>query len=155
MTHAFFKALLFLAAGSVIIAMHHEQDMRKMGGLRKQMPWTFGTCLVGVAGYRIAGWGFVDAVYMVVITLSTDTARMARLRFLLSLLGLAILLSLAVVAIVWPSLRDYGPNEYIGPGGQAPSSEYWFGTTTFGQDVFVQFVHGLGATFFVGIGSWS
>ncbi len=35
MTHAFFKALLFLAAGSVIIAMHHEQDMRKMGGLRK------------------------------------------------------------------------------------------------------------------------
>ena len=62
-----------------------------------------------------------------------------------------ILLSLAVVAIVGPSLRDYGPNDYIGPGGQAPSSEYWFGTTTFGQDVFVQFVHGLGATFFVGI----
>jgi NADH-quinone oxidoreductase subunit L len=38
MTHAFFKALLFLAAGSVIIGMHHEQDMRKMGGLRKYMP---------------------------------------------------------------------------------------------------------------------
>ncbi len=47
MTHAFFKALLFLAAGSVIIAMHHEQDMRKMGGLRKYMPITFWTCLVG------------------------------------------------------------------------------------------------------------
>src|SRR5882757_4040255 len=47
MTHAFFKALLFLAAGSVIIAMHHEQDMRKMGGLRKHMPWTYWTCLVG------------------------------------------------------------------------------------------------------------
>ncbi len=43
MTHAFFKALLFLAAGSVIIAMHHEQDMRKMGGLRKYMPITYGT----------------------------------------------------------------------------------------------------------------
>ena len=47
MTHAFFKALLFLAAGSVIIAMHHEQDIRKMGGVRKYMPWTYGTALIG------------------------------------------------------------------------------------------------------------
>ncbi len=46
-THAFFKALLFLAAGSVIIALHHQQDMRKMGGLRKYMPITWITCLVG------------------------------------------------------------------------------------------------------------
>ena len=47
MTHAFFKALLFLGAGSVIIAMHHEQDMRKMGGLRKYMPITYWTALIG------------------------------------------------------------------------------------------------------------
>ena len=47
MTHAFFKALLFLAAGAVIIAMHHEQDMRKMGGLRKRMPVTYWTSLIG------------------------------------------------------------------------------------------------------------
>ncbi|HNP35375.1 MAG TPA: NADH-quinone oxidoreductase subunit L [Woeseiaceae bacterium] len=47
MTHAFFKALLFLAAGSVIIALHHEQDMRKMGGLKKYMPITYWTALVG------------------------------------------------------------------------------------------------------------
>ncbi|HTT02138.1 MAG TPA: NADH-quinone oxidoreductase subunit L [Steroidobacteraceae bacterium] len=47
MTHAFFKALLFLAAGSVIIGMHHEQDMRKMGGLAKYMPWTAVTCWIG------------------------------------------------------------------------------------------------------------
>jgi NADH-quinone oxidoreductase subunit L len=47
MTHAFFKALLFLAAGSVIIAMHHEQDIRKMGGIRKYMPITYWTSLVG------------------------------------------------------------------------------------------------------------
>ncbi|HWK72664.1 MAG TPA: NADH-quinone oxidoreductase subunit L [Povalibacter sp.] len=47
MTHAFFKALLFLAAGSVIIGMHHEQDMRKMGGLKKYMPITYWTCVVG------------------------------------------------------------------------------------------------------------
>jgi NADH-quinone oxidoreductase subunit L len=47
MTHAFFKALLFLAAGSVIVAMHHEQDMRKMGGLRKYLPVTYWTALIG------------------------------------------------------------------------------------------------------------
>jgi NADH-quinone oxidoreductase subunit L len=47
MTHAFFKALLFLAAGSVIIALHHDQDMRHMGGLRKYMPITFWTSLLG------------------------------------------------------------------------------------------------------------
>jgi NADH-quinone oxidoreductase subunit L len=47
MTHAFFKALLFLGAGSVIIAMHHEQDMRYMGGLRKYMPITYWTAVIG------------------------------------------------------------------------------------------------------------
>ncbi|SCZ49431.1 NADH-quinone oxidoreductase subunit L [Thiohalomonas denitrificans] len=47
MTHAFFKALLFLGAGSVIIAMHHDQDMRNMGGLRKYMPITWLTTLIG------------------------------------------------------------------------------------------------------------
>ncbi len=47
MTHAFFKALLFLGSGSVIMAMHHEQDMMKMGGLRKYLPWTYGTMFVG------------------------------------------------------------------------------------------------------------
>jgi NADH-quinone oxidoreductase subunit L len=47
MTHAFFKALLFLGAGSVIIAMHHEQDMRKMGGLKKYMPITYWTMMIG------------------------------------------------------------------------------------------------------------
>ncbi|WP_316742656.1 NADH-quinone oxidoreductase subunit L [Pedobacter antarcticus] len=46
-THAFFKALLFLCAGSVIHAMHHEQDMRHMGGLRKKLPVTFATMLIG------------------------------------------------------------------------------------------------------------
>ena len=47
MTHACFKALLFLAAGSIIMAMHHEQDVRKMGGLRKKLPWTYICFLVG------------------------------------------------------------------------------------------------------------
>jgi NADH-quinone oxidoreductase subunit L len=53
MTHAFFKGLLFLAAGSVIHAVGGEQDMRKMGGLRKHIPWTFGT--MTVATIAIAG----------------------------------------------------------------------------------------------------
>ena len=47
MTHAFFKAVLFLGAGSVIMALHHEQDMRKMGGLRKYLPITYAVVLIG------------------------------------------------------------------------------------------------------------
>lgn len=65
-THAFFKALLFLAAGSVIIGMHHEQDMRKMGGLYKYMPITWFTSLVGslaLIGFPgMAGFYSKDAI---------------------------------------------------------------------------------------------
>jgi NADH-quinone oxidoreductase subunit L len=58
MTHAFFKALLFLGAGSVIIAMHHEQDMRRMGGLRKYMPITYLAVLIGgLANVGFPGFG--------------------------------------------------------------------------------------------------
>jgi NADH-quinone oxidoreductase subunit L len=46
-THAFFKALLFLGSGAVIHALHHEQDMRKMGGLKEKLPWTYGAFLMG------------------------------------------------------------------------------------------------------------
>jgi NADH-quinone oxidoreductase subunit L len=57
MTHAFFKAVLFLAAGSVIIALHHEQDMRRMGGLRKYLPITYWTMLIGaIASAGIPGF---------------------------------------------------------------------------------------------------
>jgi NADH-quinone oxidoreductase subunit L len=66
MTHAFFKALLFLGAGSVIIALHHEQDMRKMGGLRKYMPVTYLTVLIGAlanAGFPpFAGFFSKDSI---------------------------------------------------------------------------------------------
>ena len=61
MTHAFFKALLFLAAGSVIIGMHHEQDMRKMGGLAKYMPITAITCWVGALA--LIGTPFFSGFY--------------------------------------------------------------------------------------------
>ena len=50
MTHAFFKALLFLSAGSVILAMHHEQDMFKMGGLRDKIPFVFAVFVIGCLG---------------------------------------------------------------------------------------------------------
>ena len=52
MTHAFFKALLFLGSGSVIHAMAGEQDMRRMGGLKKYLPVTFITMMIGDAGHR-------------------------------------------------------------------------------------------------------
>jgi len=61
MTHAFFKALLFLAAGSVIIGMHHEQDMRKMGGLAKYMPITAITCWIGALA--LIGTPFFSGFY--------------------------------------------------------------------------------------------
>jgi NADH-quinone oxidoreductase subunit L len=75
MTHAFFKAVLFLAAGSVIIALHHEQDMRRMGGLRKYMPVTYWTLLIGAissAGIPgFAGFFSKDAIIAAVGASST------------------------------------------------------------------------------------
>jgi len=66
MTHAFFKALLFLGSGSVIVALHHEQDMRKMGGLRKHLPrtwWTMGVATLAIAGVPgLAGFFSKDEI---------------------------------------------------------------------------------------------
>jgi peptide/nickel transport system permease protein len=67
------------------------------------------------------------------------------------LAGLAVVLAFLAVAVVGPLLAGHGPNEYVGPPAQRPSARYWFGTTTFGQDVFAQFAHGLRATFLVGV----
>ena len=65
-THAFFKALLFLGSGSVIHAMHHEQDMRKMGGLRDKLPVTYVCMLIGtlaLTGFPLtAGYFSKDAI---------------------------------------------------------------------------------------------
>ena len=60
-THAFFKALLFLAAGSVIIGMHHQQNMENMGGLRKHMPVTCATTLIG--SLALIGFPFFSGFY--------------------------------------------------------------------------------------------
>ncbi len=75
MTHAFFKALLFLGAGSVIIALHHEQDMRKMGGVRKYMPVTYWTMLIGaVASAGIPGFSGFFSKDMII-----ESARLSQL----------------------------------------------------------------------------
>src|SRR3954447_8995310 len=60
-THAFFKALLFLGSGSVIYAMHHEQDMRRMGGLRKEIPFTFWMMTIGTLA--LTGFPFTAGYY--------------------------------------------------------------------------------------------
>ena len=61
MTHAFFKALLFLTAGAVIYSMHHEQDMRKMGGLRKKIPITYTIMMIGTLA--LTGFPFLAGFY--------------------------------------------------------------------------------------------
>ncbi|WP_418152754.1 NADH-quinone oxidoreductase subunit L [Litorimonas sp. RW-G-Af-16] len=84
-THAFFKALLFLCAGSVIHALHHEQDMRKMGGIWRKVPWTYGAMIIGtlaitglgIPGTKIGFAGFfskdaiIEAAYSGVATSNT------------------------------------------------------------------------------------
>ena len=81
MTHAFFKAVLFLGAGSVIIAMHHEQDMRKMGGLRKYLPITYLTVLIGAlanAGFPpFAGFFSKDTIIEAIQVSHTPGAKIA------------------------------------------------------------------------------
>jgi peptide/nickel transport system permease protein len=66
--------------------------------------------------------------------------------------GAAVILFFVVLSIVGPTLLDpTDPQAFVGPTGMAPNGDYWFGTTTFGQDVFAQFVNGLQATFVVGL----
>ena len=76
-THAIFKALLFLAAGAIILAMHHEQDMFKMGGLRKQMPLVFWTFLIGacsLSAVPLVTAGFYSKDMILVAAFASPTA---------------------------------------------------------------------------------
>lgn len=66
------------------------------------------------------------------------------------LIGLSIVLGFLVLGLVGPLFIDHDPNEYVGPQTQSPNGEYWFGTTTFGQDVWAQFVYGVRSTFIIG-----
>jgi len=66
-------------------------------------------------------------------------------------IGLSVVLFFLVLTFVGPLLTPYAPADFVGPSASPPSAQYWFGTTTFGEDVFTQFVHGLSSTFLVGI----
>jgi peptide/nickel transport system permease protein len=66
-------------------------------------------------------------------------------------IGASIVLLFILLALVGPYLTPYTPREYVAPGPQSPSSHFWFGTTSFGEDVFTQYVYGLRATFIVGL----
>jgi len=66
-------------------------------------------------------------------------------------IGLGILSFFVLFALIGPLLTSNDPNAYVGPLAQPPSKEFWFGTTTFGQDVYSQFAHGLRSTFIVGL----
>ena len=88
MTHAFFKALLFLAAGSVIIALHHQQDMRRMGGLRRYMPITYVTALIG--SLALIGFPFFSGFFSkdgIIEAVSLSSTPGATFAFWLVLLG--------------------------------------------------------------------
>jgi peptide/nickel transport system permease protein len=67
------------------------------------------------------------------------------------LLGAAVVLFFVALSIVGPWIDPTDPQAFVGPVGEPPSADYWFGTTTFGEDVFAQFVNGLQATFVVGL----
>ncbi|GII32982.1 ABC transporter permease [Planotetraspora mira] len=86
---------------------------------------------------------------------AVPTARREALHFALRngklLAGLVVVGVFLIAAVAGPLIIDYGPNDYVGPAASPPSGEFWFGTTTFGQDVLAQFVYGLRATFLVGI----
>jgi NADH-quinone oxidoreductase subunit L len=89
MTHAFFKALLFLAAGSVIIGMHHDQDIRNMGGLRKYMPITWITSLIG--SLALIGTPFLSGFYSKTSILeAVEHSRLAPAHFVYGMLVLGV-----------------------------------------------------------------
>ncbi len=90
-THAFFKALLFLGSGSVILAMHHEQDIRHMGGLWRKIPYTYGVMLVGtlaLTGFPLtAGYFSKDAI---IEAAAVGTNSMASYGFVMTVLAAAL-----------------------------------------------------------------
>ncbi len=121
-THAFFKALLFLAAGSVITAMHHEQDMRKMGGLWKRLPATYAVMLIGtlsitgigVPGLDLGFSGFYskDAIINAAFSAGADS-RTAFFAFIISVLaaGLTAFYSWRLIFMTFHGTAKWGHDQ--------------------------------------------
>src|SRR6201986_4283187 len=125
MTHAFFKALLFLGSGSVIHGMHHEQDMRRMGGLRKYMPITFATMAAGwlaISGVPIFA-GFFSKDEILWKTYSAETTGTAGVGKFLWVIGIitagitAVYMTRLMVMTFWGTERfreAHVPDEELG-----------------------------------------
>jgi NADH-quinone oxidoreductase subunit L len=121
-THAFFKALLFLAAGSVITGMHHEQDMRKMGGLWRRLPVTYAVMLIGtlsITGVGIPGLdlGFAgfyskDAIINAAYVAGASAGGTAFFAFVIGLLaaGLTSFYSWRLVFMTFHGHPKWGPH---------------------------------------------
>jgi NADH-quinone oxidoreductase subunit L len=123
MTHAFFKALLFLGSGSVINGMHHEQDMRRMGGLKKYMPITFITMLIGwlaISGIPIFA-GFFSKDEILWKTWSTQTLGIANAGKILWVVGAVTALLTAIYMTRLMVMTFWGKERFAGAhaGGQA------------------------------------
>jgi NADH-quinone oxidoreductase subunit L len=123
MTHAFFKALMFLGAGSVIHGMHHEQDMRRMGGLKKYMPITFATMLTGwlaISGIPIFA-GFFSKDEILWKTWSTETLGVANAGKILWVVGAVTALLTAVYMTRLMVMTFWGKERFLEAhaGGQA------------------------------------
>ncbi len=118
MTHAFFKALLFLAAGSVIIGMHHEQDMRKMGGLAKYMPWTAATFWIG--SLALCGTPFFSGYYSkdAIIEAVHASHRWGATYAYACVLAGAFVTALYTFRMIF--LTFYGPERFRAESGHAP-----------------------------------
>src|SRR5579863_1166588 len=121
MTHAFFKALLFLAAGSVIIGMHHEQDMRKMGGLAKYMPITAVTCWIGALA--LVGTPFFSGFYSkdaIIDAVAASHRVGAQFAYWCVLLGVFVT-SLYTFRLLF--LTFHGPERFREQHGHAPAQQ--------------------------------
>jgi len=116
-THAFFKALLFLGAGSVILAMHHEQDIWQMGGLRRKMPVTFWTFLCGTLA--IAGVPLFSGFYSKDAILACALKEHAYGRFALGVL-VAILTTFYMFRLVFVVFGAAGRSESAGHAHESP-----------------------------------
>ena len=112
LTHAFFKALLFLAAGSVIVALHHEQDMRKMGGLWRKLPVTYTATVVGsfalMAVPPFAGYFSKESIIDSVALLSTPVAHYS---LVCLIIGAGVTAAYSVRALL---MTFHGPCHYKG-----------------------------------------
>ncbi|HZT59552.1 MAG TPA: NADH-quinone oxidoreductase subunit L [Pyrinomonadaceae bacterium] len=126
MTHAFFKALLFLGSGSVIHGMHHEQDMRRMGGLRKYMPVTFATMAAGwlaISGFPLLS-GFFSKDEILWKTWSSESAGTAGVGKFLWVVGIVTALLTAVYMTRLMVMTFWGGERFreVHAGGEADAA---------------------------------